>query len=53
MIFLLANVKERENLEEGFLPFVGICFRSRDMSFQSIGRCEKKIEHLVPLQQKF
>ena len=35
------------------LPFVNICFRSRDMSFQSHKnleeKLEKKIEHFVPL----
>ena len=38
------------NRKESFLPFVDISFRSRDMSFQSLGnlekKCEKKIEHL-------
>ena len=45
--------KTVNNREEGFLPFVNICFHSKDMSFQSLGnleeKCEKKIEHLVPL----
>ena len=40
-------------LRRKLLPFVDICFRSREMSFQSLGnlekRCEKKIEHFVPL----
>ena len=45
--------KTVKNREEGFLLFVNICFRSRDMSFQSHEnleeKCEKKIEHFVPL----
>ena len=32
-----------ENGKESFLPFVDICFRSRDMSFQNLGNLEKKI----------
>ena len=42
-----------KNQEESFLLFVDICFRSRDMSFQSLRnleeKCDKKIEHFVPL----
>ena len=42
--------------KKAFLPFVDICFRSRKMSFQSLGnlekKSEKKIEHFVPLLQK-
>ena len=32
-----------DNREESFLPFVDICFSSRDMSFQSLRNLEKKI----------
>ena len=46
-------MKDVKNLEEGFLQFIDICFRSRDTSFQSLGNLEEKyetkIEHLVPL----
>ena len=42
-----------KNWKESFLLFVDICFRSRDMSFQSLGNLgkkrEKKIEHFVAL----
>ena len=42
-----------KNQEESSLPFVSICFHSRDMSFQNLRnlekKCEKKIEHFVPL----
>ena len=45
--------KTVKNQEVSFLPFVDICFRSRDMSFQSLRnlekKCDKKIEHFVPL----
>ena len=45
--------KTVEKREEGFLPFVNICFNSRDMSFQSLEnleeKCEKTFEHFVPL----
>ena len=51
--FLLANMKDRQKPERKLLLFVDICFRFRDMSFQSLGnfdkKCEKKIEHYVPL----
>ena len=39
--FLLANMKDSRNWKESFLSFVDICFRSRDMSFQSLGNLEK------------
>ena len=44
--FLLANIKTIEKQKESFLPFVDICFRSRDMSIQNL---KKEIEHFVPL----
>ena len=47
--------KTVKNREEGFLPFVNICFRSIDMSFNLENlkeKCEKKIEHLVSLLTK-
>ena len=51
--FLLADMKDRQNPNRKRLSFVDICFRSRDMSFESLGnlekKCEKKIEHFVPL----
>ena len=51
--FLLANMKDRQNRKESFLPFVDVCFRSKDVIFQSLGnlekKCETKIEHFAPL----
>ena len=45
--------KTVKNQEEGFLPLINICFRFRDMSFQSHGsleeKREKKIENFVSL----
>ena len=42
-----------KNQEESSLPFADIRFRSRDMSFQSLGnlekKCDQKIENFVPL----
>ena len=42
-------LKTVKNQEERSLPFVNICFGSRDMSFQSLRnlekKCDKKIEH--------
>ena len=50
--FLLANMKLKPE-KKVFLQLGGICFRSRDTSFQSLRNLEentkKKIEHLVPL----
>ena len=45
--FLLANMKDGKNQEESSLPFVNICFRSRDMSFQSLGNLEKKCDKKI------
>ena len=52
--FLLANIEKPLRPEKkAFLQLVGICFHSRDTSFQSLRNLEKnatkKIEHLVPL----
>ena len=44
--FLLANKKDVKNRN---LLFVDTCFRSRDMSLNLERKCEKKIEHFVPL----
>ena len=53
IIFYWLIWKTVKNRKESFLPFVDICIRSRDMSFQGHGnldeKCEKKIEHFVPL----
>ena len=49
---ILKTVKSQE---EGFLPFVDICFCSRDMSFQSVEnlkeKWEKRFEHLCPFNK--
>ena len=49
---LSANMKDREK-PKSFLPYVYICFRSRDVSFESLEnlekKCDKKIEHFVLL----
>ena len=53
IMFYWLMRKAIKTREEVFLPFVNICFRARDMSFQSDGnleeKCEKKIDHFVPL----
>ena len=44
-----------KNQEESFLPFVDICFRSRDMSFQSLRnlekKCDKKLNIMCPFNK--
>ena len=51
-LFYLLISRTNKNGEESFLPFVNACFRSRDMSFQSLKnlqkKCEKKTEHFAP-----
>ena len=43
--FLLANMKNHWNPRRRFfLQLVGICFRSRDTSFQSLRNLEEKCE---------
>ena len=47
--FFLAYMKDRQKPKS----FVDICFRSRNMSFQSLGnlekKWEKKMDNFVPL----
>ena len=38
-----------ENRKESFLPFVDICFRSRDMGFQSLGNLEKNAKRQLSI----
>ena len=53
IIFIGWYKKNIKTQEEGFLQLVGICFHSRDTSFQSLRnleeKCEKENWALVPL----